>query len=237
MHSRVLLQSFVQRRWPAPAARIAAAAMLTASSLLGQDHLPEAFRGNSLAGWTTLEGQAVIQGWEASGGEIRLNRTAGRGGHIFTAAEFSDFDLSFEWKIAARGNSGLKYRVCKYGKQTLGLEYQICDEPEGRPLNRKSAGALYDLYEPAAERVLKPAGEWNAARIVVRGDRIEHWLNCGLIVAATVGDEQWRRRIAESKFAAEEKFGENRCGQIMLTDHGSDVAYRHFVFRPLTTAP
>jgi len=178
-----------------------------------------------------------MQGWEASNGEIRLNRTAGRGGHIVTAAEFSDFDLSFEWKIAARGNSGLKYRVCKYGKQTLGLEYQICDEPEGRPLGRKSAGALYDLYEPASERVLKPAGEWNAARIVVRGDRIEHWLNGAPVVAATVGDEQWRRRIAESKFADEEKFGENKSGQIMLTDHGSDVAYRNFVFRTLTTAP
>ena len=237
MHSRVALQSFVQRRLPAPAAWFAAAAMLTASSLLGQDQLPEAFRGNSLAGWTTLEGRPVMQGWEASGGEIRLNRSAGRGGHIVTAAEFGDFDLSFEWKIAVRGNSGLKYRVCKYGKQTLGLEYQICDEQEGRPLSRKSAGALYDLYEPAAGRVLKPAGEWNAARIVVRGDRIEHWLNGGLIVAATVGDEQWRRRIAESKFADEDKFGENKSGQIMLTDHGSDVAYRNFVFRPLTTAP
>ena len=178
-----------------------------------------------------------MQGWEASGGEIRLNRSAGRGGHIVTAAEFGDFDLSFEWKIAVRGNSGLKYRVCKYGKQTLGLEYQICDEPEDRPISRKSAGALYDLYEPVAERVLKPAGEWNVARIVVRGDRIEHWLNGGLIVAVTVGDEEWRRRIAESKFTDEEKFGENRSGQLMLTDHGSDVAYRNLVFRPLTTAP
>ena len=211
--------------------------MLTASSVLGQDQLPEAFRGNSLAGWTTLEGRPVMQGWEASGGEIHLNRTAGQGGHIVTAAELSDFDMSFEWKIAARGNSGLKYRVCKYGKQTLGLEYQICDEPEGRPLNRKSAGALYGLYEPAAERMLKPAGEWNAARIVVRGDRIEHWLNGGQIVAAIVGDEEWRRRIAESKFADEENLGENKSGQIMLTDHGSDVAYRHFVFRPRATAP
>src|SRR5262245_10038110 len=169
----------------------------------------------------------------------RIRRLTGeaRGGHIVTAAEFGDFDLSFEWKIAVRGNSGLKYRVCKYGEQTLGLEYQICDEPENRPISRKSAGALYDLYEPAADRVLKPAGEWNAARIAVHGDRIEHWLNGALVVAATLGDEEWRRRIVESKFADEEKFGENKSGQIMLTDHGSDVAYRNFVFRPLNTTP
>jgi len=203
----------------------------------GQDELPEVFRGQSLAGWTTLDGGAIVRGWEASDGEIRLNRSTGRGGHIVTVAEFSDFDLSFEWKIAARGNSGLKYRVRKYGAQTLGLEYQICDEPEGRSVSRKSAAALYDLYEPRVERLLKPAGEWNIARIVVRGDRIEHWLNGTLVVAATVGDEQWRRRIAESKFADEEKFGENKAGQIMLTDHGSDVAYRNFVFRSPTAAP
>src|SRR5262245_53215767 len=230
-------QRFVQNRSPAVAGWFAAVSMLAASSLLGQDALPEAFRGKSLAEWKTLDGRPVIQGWEASEGEIRLNRSAGRGGHIVTAAEFGDFDVSFEWKIAARGNSGLKYRVRKYGEQTLGLEYQICDEPGGRPVSRKSAGALYDLFEPASERLLKPSGEWNAARIVVRGDRIEHWLNGGLIVAATVGDQQWQQRIAESKFVDEEKFGENRDGRIMLTDHGSDVAYRNFVFRPLTAAP
>ena len=73
--------------------------------------------------------------------------------------------------------------------------------------------------------------------IVVRGDRLEHWLNGRMIVAATVGDDEWRRRMGESKFTDEEKFGENRSGRIMLTDHGSDVAYRKFVFRPVTIAP
>jgi len=198
-----------------------------------EDAAPSPFNGESLAGWTTLDGGPVTTGWEASAGEIRLNRTAGRGGHIVTAAEFDDFDLSFEWKIAQRGNSGLKYRVRKYGSQTLGCEYQICDEPEGRSLNKKSAGALYDLYEPAPDRVLKPVGEWNEARIVVRGERIEHWLNGVQIVAATVGSEEWEKRIAESKFTDEEDFGKNRSGRIMLTDHGSDVAYRKFVFKSL----
>jgi hypothetical protein len=212
---------------------LAVAVGLATSVVRGEDELPEAFRCESLAGWTTLDGSPVTSGWEASDAEIRLNRSAGRGGHIITAAEFGDFDLSFEWKIGARGNSGLKYRVRKYDNQTLGLEYQICDDPEGRPISRKSAGALYDLYEPSAERLLKPSGEWNAARIVVRGNRIEQWLNDRQIVTATVGDEEWQKRIGASKFADEEKFGENRIGRIMLTDHGSDVAYRSFVFQPL----
>src|SRR5688572_9768508 len=180
---------------PNGAACLAVACALATCVLQGQDELPGAFRGESLAGWTTERGGSVTQGWEASSGEIRLNRAAGRGGHIITADEYGDFDLSFEWKIATRGNSGLKYRVRKYGNQTLGLEYQICDEAEGRPLSKKSAGALYDLYEPAADRLLKPAGEWNSARIVVRGNSVEHWLNGGLIVKATIGDDEWRRRM------------------------------------------
>jgi len=228
-----MMQIHLRHRHRTAAGCVAVALWLTGPFLRGQDQLPDAFRGRTLAGWTTLDGRPVTRGWEASDGEIRLKRSVDRGGHIVTAAEFGDFDLSFEWKIAVRGNSGLKYRVRKYGNQLLGLEYQICDEPEGRPITKKSAGALYDLYEPAAERQVKPVGEWNSARIVVRGDRIEHWLNGGLIVNATVGDDEWRRRMGESKFADEEAFGGDRSGRIMLTDHGSDVAYRNFAFRPL----
>jgi hypothetical protein len=213
-------------------AGIVLAWMSWAGGILAED-VAAALTGKSLDRWTTLDGGPVIKGWEAADGEIRLNRGSGRGGHIVTASEFGDFDLSFEFKIAVRGNSGLKYRVRKYGNQTLGLEYQICDEPVGRPVSRKSAGALYDLYEPSGDRVLKPASEWNEARIVVRAQQIEHWLNGMRIVAATVGDAEWKKRIAESKFADEEAFGENHTGRIMLTDHGSDVAYRNFVFRPL----
>jgi 3-keto-disaccharide hydrolase len=32
---------------------------------------------------------------------------------LFTKETFSDFDLQFDWKISARGNSGVKYRIQK----------------------------------------------------------------------------------------------------------------------------
>ena len=78
-----------------------------------------------------------------------------------------------------------------------------------------------------------PAGEFNCSRIVVWGNRIEHWLNGYLIVSATVGDAEWVRRIADSKFAKIEGFGRNPLGKIMLTDHGSEVWYRNIVLTPL----
>src|SRR5688572_15026537 len=190
------------------------------------------FDGKSLDGWTTPDGKPVTQGWEVVDGVIHLTKGGPRGGNIVTKEEFGDFQLSFEWRIAERGNSGLKYRVRNYGGRMLGLEYQVYDD-RGRAPGKGTSGALYDLYEPVASRKLKPVGEYNTARIVVRNDKIEHWLNGELIVSASVGDSQWQRRIGESKFSDVPDFSRNRTGKFMLTDHGSEVWYRNFVFEPL----
>ncbi len=201
----------------------------------GDDKRPSPFDGKSLDDWTTLDGKPVTQGWEIVDGVIHLKKDGRRAGHIVTAQEFGDFQLSFQWKIAERGNSGLKYRVRNYGGKMLGCEYQIYDDRAGKGsvLTKGSAGALYDLYEPNDAKQLKPSGEFNTARIIVRGDKIEHWLNGHLIVSATVGDEQWERRIASSKFSDVPDFGRHPLGKIMLTDHGSEVWYRDFVFELL----
>lgn len=198
---------------------------------------PSPFDGKSLEGWTTQDGKPVTQGWEVVDGVIHLRKDGARGGHIVTKEEFGDFQLAFEWKIAERGNSGLKYRVRNYGNKVLGLEYQVYDDAgsKNRIAPKNSAGSLYDLYEPSAAKKLKPAGEYNTARIVVRGERIEHWLNGEQIVSVTVGDAEWKRRIAASKFGDVPEFGLNRTGKLMLTDHGSEAWYRNFVFEPMRT--
>ena len=94
-------------------------------------------------------------------------------------------------------------------------------------------GALYELYEPSGAKQLRPVGEFNQSRIVVRGNHIEHWLNGARIVSADVGSREWYQRVAESKFRDVEGFGENRSGLIMLTAHGSEVWYRNIVLTPL----
>lgn len=124
-------------------------------------------------------------------------------------------------------------QVCR---RILGCEYQILDDGEyrkGRIRPKGSAGALYALYAPNETKQLRPAGEFNTARIVVQGDHIEHWLNGQLIVSANVGSETWDRAIAESKFSDVGDFGRNRTGRMMLTDHGSEVWYRNIQFKLL----
>ena len=191
---------------------------------------PSIWKGETLAGWMTIDGNPAPSGWEAKDGVIRLRKTLFRSGHIVTRQEFGDFELSFDWKIAPGGNSGLKYRVRTYGDRTLGCEYQIYDDPSGTAPENTQTGSIYDLYEPIKGTTAHPAGEWNAAKIVVKDNRIEHWLNGVKIVEATVGDAEWERRVAISKFNDVENFSKNPKGRIMLTDHGSEAWYRNMKF-------
>jgi len=219
-------------------ARLALIILSTTTSLLFWDQdLQSAdpvspFDGKSFAAWTTLEGKPVSVGWEILDGVIHLKKEVGRSGHIVTRAEYGDFTLAFDWKIAVGGNSGLKYRVRSYGNKVLGLEYQIYDDAgaKNKVAPKNSVGSLYDLYEPHSDKQLNPAGEWNHAKIVVQGKRVEHWLNGKQIVAATIGDEEWKKRVEASKFNDVPEFGLNASGKLMLTDHGSEVWYRNFVF-------
>jgi hypothetical protein len=199
------------------------------------------FDGKTLNGWTNVDGAPVQEGWAVEKGA--LVRT-GRGGAIYTKDEYGDFILDFDWAIAARGNSGVKYRVHFYKKGVwghpgwLGCEYQIYDDST-RPnafYAKNSAGALYAIYAPNKKKHLKPVGEFNHSRIVVNGTRIEHWLNGVKIVAADTASQDWKAHLAQSKFAKVKGFAQNRRGRIQLQDHGSKVWFRNITLRPQPAA-
>jgi hypothetical protein len=191
------------------------------------------FDGTSLRGWFRMDGKPVEHDWEVVDGTLHLKDRPAGGANLFTEQEYTDFQLEFEWRIAPRGNNGLKYRVRKYGKQYLGCEYQMLDDAAHQLNPRGMTGSIYELYEPNDAKQLRPVGEFNQSRVVVRGNHIEHWLNGARIVSADVGTREWYQRVAESKFRNFEGFGENRSGLIMLTDHGSEVWYRNIVLTPL----
>jgi hypothetical protein len=186
------------------------------------------FDGQGFAGWQMQNGDPVRGGWEVVDGMIHLSTDQGHSGNIITTAEFGDFILDFEWKIEAGGNNGLKYRVRQFGEQWLGYEYQILDDESHENLPAKgSTASLYDIHAPRPDKYLHPPGEFNSSRIVVCGNRLEHWLNGQQVLVAWVGSSQWQQQMAASKFSDVEGFGLNRYGRIMLTDHGSEVWYRN----------
>ncbi len=117
---------------------------------------------------------------------------------MYHAGTFRDFELHFQWKIAPGGNSGVKYRVRKYGNARLGCEYQLLDDLGAKERNK--AACLYDVYEASDRKRPAAPDVWHQARIVVCGNRIEHWLDGAQTVNATVGSNDWQERVARSKF-------------------------------------
>lgn len=188
------------------------------------------------ANWHSYSGGAPGPGWEITNGEMHLRKgkLAPQGGNLLSVKEYRDFELSFEFKNDIKGNSGVKYRVAKYGDSWLGFEYQIYDEAsfENVP-DRGVTGAIYDLYEPITDRPLNPPGEWNRAKVVVQGNRIEHWLNEVLIAKAVIGNDDWDKRYSQSKFNDTPGFGCVSAGKLMITDHGSEIWLRNMSIREL----
>jgi hypothetical protein len=114
-----------------------------------------------------------------------------------------------------------------------GPEYQVLDDAKhGDGKNPKtSAAALYALIACNAEKALNPVGEWNKARIVIKGNKAEHWLNKKKVVEYQWGGSETQALIAGSKFKDMPGFAKNASGHICLQDHGDDVWFRNIKIR------
>ena len=93
-----------------------------------------------------------------------------------------------------------------------------------------SAGSNYGLHAPASDAV-RPAGEWNTARIVVDGSSVEHWLNGEHLLSYELGSEEWLELVANSKFTEWPAYGLAKSGYVGLQDHGDRVWFRNLKIR------
>lgn len=191
------------------------------------------FDGQTLEGWRGFRSDTVPSGWVVRDG---LLARVGPGGDIMTADQFGDFELELEWRISEGGNSGIMYRVTEEAgaPYETGPEMQVLDDERHADGQSQltSAGSLFGLY-PVPRGVVRPAGEWNEARIIADGSHIEHWLNGQKVVETEIGTGEWDAKIADSKFAAWPRFAKAARGHIVLQDHGDVVEYRSIRIRDL----
>lgn len=208
---------------------------LSAPAALAHDHGDAGwislFDGTSLSGWRGYHEADIPAGWRVEDGTIHFSEGKG---DLMTEAQFADFELELEWKVAAGGNSGIFY-LATPGHDAIYMgapEMQVLDDARhrdgGSPLT--SAGAAYGLY-PAPRGVVKPAGEWNTVRIRVLGNDVEHWLNGENIIRYTLGSAEWRDLVRNAKFSEWPMYGMARRGHIGLQDHGDPVWYRNLRIR------
>ena len=167
----------------------------------------------------------------------------GGGGDLVTAKDYRDFVLSVDFRLTKAANSGIKYFYNQ--KQFKGTceEYQILDEAhpdstKGRDGKCRRVASLYDMIPANAEPYVKPLGQWNTAKIVSKGNHVEHWLNGTKVLEYERGSEEFRAIVAQSKYVKEQKSGEHwgeaPTGRIKLQDHSdSTVSFRNIKIREL----
>jgi len=212
------------------------------------------FDGRTLEGWRGLGYDSVPTAhWRVVDGAIEKIASGtvpkmpdgqpANGGDLMTVDSFRDFELAFQWKVARGANSGVKYNVSEEyslkhasNHAALGFEYQVLDDSlnEDNKIPSHRAAALYDLIPPSARKHLAPVGEWNSARIVLRGNHGEHWLNGVKVVDFDLGTPRMDSLLAKSKYHVYKGFADRRAGHIILQDHGDEAYFRDIKIRELT---
>jgi hypothetical protein len=198
------------------------------------------FNGKNLDGWRGYKRpDATGTRWVVQDGLLTLDTGDSKDTHgqrdIITVAEFDSFELAWEWKISPGGNSGVKYLVLEDRDSAIGHEYQVIDDakhPDAKVGPKRQTAAFYDVL-PAANRPIKPAGEWNQSRVIVKGNTVEHWLNGTKVLTYQLASPEIATAIEASKFKGIERFGKPHKAHMLIQDHGDAVWYRNVKVRPL----
>ena len=213
---------------------VAAKTANSSSTAEMQDGWKVLFDGRTTAGWRNYRKTTISPGWTVENGS--LVRSGKDAGDIITADQYRNFDLVLDWKVAEGGNSGVFYRATQEGDYIWqsAPEMQVLDDAkhsDGKsPLT--SAGSNFALYE-APRGAAKPAGEWNTARLLVNGNHVEHWLNGTKLLEYELGSDEWKQRVAGSKFRTMPLYGKAPEGYIGLQDHGDRVEFRNIRIKVL----
>ena len=206
--------------------------------LLWDGKTTEGWRGAKLT--TFPEG-----GWKIENGVLKvLSSTGGEstnGGDIVTLKKYKNFELSVDFKITEGANSGIKYFVDtelnKGAGSSIGCEFQILDDaihPDAKlgVKGNRTLGSLYDLIAAPSDKFFRKL-DFNNARIVVNGNKVQHFLNNKLVVEYERNTQMWQALVNYSKYGIWPNFGNVAEGNILLQDHGNEVWFKNIKIKEL----
>jgi hypothetical protein len=200
------------------------------------------FDGHSLNGWHNFKREGVRPGWQVQDGAL-VCADPKNAGDIVTADKYDWFELSLEYNISKGGNSGIMFHVTDEGRTVwaTGPEIQLQDNQDGH--DPQLSGWLYQLYKPETDPktgkpvdATKPVGQWNHVRFVLAPPpaKSEVDMNGVKYYDFVYGSDDFKARIAKSKFRSMPGFAQSGSGFIALQgDHGS-VSFRNIKLRPIT---
>jgi hypothetical protein len=177
-------------------------------------------------------------GWEIKDGMLKTVPNVKGAKELITDKTYTDFEFSWEWRLAPGANNGIKYCVTEADdrKNAPGYEYQMLDDKrhadaQHGPIRRTAS--FYCVLPSDTTKAYREAGEWNQSRVVVKGTHVEHWLNGQNVLTYDLGSEAVKAGVAASKFAKAPGFGDKITGHIMLTYHEDECWYRNVKIREL----
>jgi len=199
------------------------------------------FDGTTSQGWLEITGKPFpTHSWTIEDGCLKALVREDGFQDIRTADTFRSFDLEFDWKLLADGNSGVKYLIQKsdewvnqQGRQARarGLEYQLADDRNSDAASdpARVTASLYSVYAPSP-RVPFALGEFNHSRIVVRGDHVEHWLNGVKVLEFGLQQAPVSKQLLNLRGPDEPV---RRESPISLQNHSSPTWFRDIKIKPL----
>lgn len=197
------------------------------------------FDGKTLNGWHVYNAPKGNSVWEVVDGEIHTNAKDESlvAGDLVTDKVYKNYELSLEWKISHRGNSGIFMNVQEKPEiptawQT-GPEYQILDSDHmDMEVMEKRSGCLYGFL-PQANEVEMRQNQWNETRIKQVDGKVEFYLNGVLTATADFGSPEWQKRISETHFIKYPEFGKATEGKIALQYWYFETWFRDIKIREL----
>ena len=188
------------------------------------------FDGKTLNGWTLVGGKG--EGYGVKDGVLYCAK--GGGGKLITDKEYSDFVLRFEFKMPPEGsNNGLGIRTPREGDAAYqGIELQIIDEAAalagkwGKLRDTQYHGSVYDVIG-AKRGAMKPAGQWNAQEVTVKGRQVTVVLNGQTILDANLDS------VKDPEVLKKHPGLQRTSGHIGFLGHNDYVEFRNIRIKEL----
>jgi len=184
------------------------------------------FNGKNLRGW-----QGNTKGYVVKDGTIVVEPELG-GGDLYTAQEYGDFIMRFEFKLTPGANNGLGIRMpMNVNAAYQGMELQILDNTASKYKNLKPYqfhGSIYGVV-PAKRGYLKPVGMWNFQEVIAKGKQITVKLNGTTIVDADIQ----KASTPETMDGRDHPGLKRDKGYIAFCGHGDKLAFRNLRIKTL----
>jgi hypothetical protein len=197
------------------------------------------FDGSTLEGWHSFKSDKVRPGWQVVDGTVACVDPHDAG-DLCTRDQYGWFELQLDYNISEGGNSGIMYHVTDEGGAAWATGPEVQLEDNAKAADPQRCGWLYALYQPPIDPktgkpldATKPAGEWNHVRILISPQKCEHEINGVKYFDYVLGSDDFKERVAKSKFGSMPLFAKAEKGYVALQgDHGR-VAFRNIKIRPI----